>query len=97
LKAIPRGNFIEMKRSKDRAFCCGGGGGHMWVEELPGTTKINSKRMEEVLETGVETVVTACPYCLQMFEEVIDQKELKEKLRTRDLAEIVESAMKSSP
>jgi len=97
LKAIPRGNFIEMKRSKDRAFCCGGGGGHMWVEEHPGTTKINSKRMEEVLETGVETVVTACPYCLQMFEEVIDQKELKEKLRARDLAEIVESAMKGSP
>lgn len=94
LKAVPHGNLREMKRSREMAFCCGGGGGHMWVEEHPGTTKINEKRMEDVLQTGADTLVTACPYCLQMFEEVIDQKGLKERLQARDLAEVVEKVLK---
>jgi Fe-S oxidoreductase len=51
-------------------------------------------RIEDVLKTGVETVVTACPYCLQMFEDAIDHKEMKDSLKARDLVELVEAAMK---
>jgi Fe-S oxidoreductase len=83
-----------MERSKDKSFCCGGGGGHMWIEEQPGTTKINQMRIEEALKTGADTVVAACPYCLQMFEESIENKGIKEKLKARDLVEVVEAAMK---
>jgi len=94
LQAIPKANLEEMGRSRNTGFCCGGGGGHMWIEEQPGTTKINQMRLEDVLKTGAETVVTACPYCLQMFEESIEHKEMKDSLKARDLAEIVEGAMK---
>ena len=68
----------------------------MWVEEQHGTTKINHIRMDEVIQTGVDTVVTSCPYCLQMLEEGIEQKGVKESLKAKDLIEVVEAAMKQS-
>ena len=68
----------------------------MWIEEQPGTTKINQMRIEDVLKTGAETVVTACPYCLQMFEEGIEHKGIKGSLKARDLIELVEGAMSQS-
>ena len=94
LKAIPKAKLEEMERSRNKSFCCGGGGGLMWIEEQPGTTKINQMRLEDALKTGFETVVTACPYCLQMFEDAIDHKEMKDRLKARDLVELVEAAMK---
>lgn len=96
LQAIPKTKLEEMGRSRNTSFCCGGGGGHMWIEEQPGTTKINQMRVEDVLKTGAETVVTACPYCLQMFEESIEHKQMKDSLKARDLIEVVEAAMKQS-
>jgi Fe-S oxidoreductase len=85
-----------MERSRNTTFCCGGGGGHMWTEEQPGTTKINQMRLEDVLQTRAGTVVTACPYCLQMFEESIEQKQMKDSLKARDLIELVESVIMKS-
>jgi Fe-S oxidoreductase len=96
LQAIPKAKLEEMERSKATGFCCGGGGGLMWIEEQPGTTKINQIRLEDALKTGAETVVTACPYCLQMFEDSIEHKGVKDSLKARDLVELVEAAMKQS-
>jgi Fe-S oxidoreductase/nitrate reductase gamma subunit len=96
LQAIPKAKLEEMERSRNTSFCCGGGGGLMWIEEQPGTTKINQMRIEDVLKTGAGTVVTACPYCLQMFEEGIEQKQIKDSLKARDLVELVEGAMSQS-
>ena len=96
LQAIPKIKIEEMERSKEDGFCCGGGGGLMWIEEQPGTTKINQMRLEDALKTGAKTVVTACPYCLQMFEDAIDQKGMKDSLKAKDLVELVEGAMKRS-
>jgi Fe-S oxidoreductase len=93
LEAIPKAKLEEMERSKDTGFCCGGGGGLMWIEEQPGTTKINQIRLEDALKTGAETVVTACPYCLQMFEDSIEHKGVKDSLKARDLVELVEAAL----
>ncbi len=94
LQAFPKAKLEEMGRSRNTAFCCGGGGGHMWIEEQPGTPKINQTRIEDVLKTGAQTVVTACPYCLQMFEESIEHKNMKDSLKAKDLVELVEAAMK---
>jgi Fe-S oxidoreductase len=94
LQSIPKVKFAEMERSGSSSFCCGGGGGLMWIEEQPGTTKISHMRLEDVLKTGADTVVTACPYCLQMFEESIEHKGIQNKLKAMDLIEVVETAMK---
>ena len=94
MQNIPKAKLKEMERCKLSTFCCGGGGGHMWIEEQHGTTKINHVRMDEVIATGADIVATSCPYCLQMLEEGIEQKGVKDSLKAKDLAELVEAAMK---
>ena len=95
LQALSQVKLSEMERSHNRSFCCGGGGSHMWIEEMPGT-KINEVRINEALKTGADAVVTACPYCLQMMEEAIERKEIKESFKAKDLIELVEQAMEQS-
>jgi Fe-S oxidoreductase len=51
-------------------------------------------RLDDALKTGADTVVTSCPYCLQMFEESIDHQRIKDKVKVVDLIELVEEAMK---
>ena len=94
LQSITQTKLVEMERSHSTSFCCGGGGGLMWIEEQPGTTKINQMRLDDALKTGADTVVTACPYCLQMFEESIDHQGIKDKVRAVDLIELVAEAVK---
>ena len=94
LQSISKTKLTEMERSRNTSFCCGGGGGLMWIEEQPGTTKINQMRLDDALKTGAETVVTSCPYCLQMFEESIEHKGIKDKVKVVDLIELVEAAIK---
>ncbi len=79
---------IELPRSGQTSFCCGGGGGHMWMEEEP-DKRLNVKRTEEVLRAGADTVATACPYCLVMLGDGIKTKGAEETVRARDIAEIV--------
>ena len=52
----------EMPRNKERSFCCGGGGGRMWMEEKLGT-RINLNRVDEAIDTGAQEVAVACPFC----------------------------------
>ena len=58
--------ITEMERSGTTTFCCGAGGGRMWMEETRGT-RINAERTRQVLETGATTVATACPFCMVML------------------------------
>jgi Fe-S oxidoreductase len=88
IKSIPGIKMVEMERNRDNSFCCGGGGGHMWLEEQTGR-RINEMRTEQALETKAQTVVTACSFCLQMFDDGIKAKEAEEKLKVMDIAELV--------
>ena len=55
----------EMPRNQERSFCCGGGGGRMWMEEKIGT-RINLNRVDEAIDTGAQEVAVACPFCRVM-------------------------------
>jgi len=88
IKAVPDIRLKEMERNRRRGFCCGGGGGHMWLEEQEGN-RINEMRTEQAMDTGAQTVVTACPLCLQMFEDGIKAKEAEEQLKVMDIAELL--------
>ena len=57
-----------MEKSLENTFCCGAGGGRMWMEETRGT-RINAERTRQVLETGASTVATACPFCMVMLSD----------------------------
>ena len=63
----------------------------MWMEESLGT-RINQARTQDVVDAKADIVVTACPYCLQMFEDGIKAKEVEERIKVLDLAELVEAA-----
>ena len=56
----------EMPRNQERSFCCGGGGGRMWMEEKIGT-RINLNRVDEAIDTGVQEVAVGCPFCRIMI------------------------------
>jgi Fe-S oxidoreductase len=88
IKSIPGTKIVEMERNRKRGFCCGGGGGHMWLEEREGR-RINELRTEQALETKAQTVITACPFCLQMFDDGIKAKAAEEQLKVMDIAELV--------
>ena len=88
LNRIPGITPVEMERNLERSFCCGAGGGHMWLEERSGR-RINEMRTEQVLDTGARTVAVACPFCLQMFGDGIKAKEAEEQLKVMDIAELL--------
>jgi Fe-S oxidoreductase len=82
-------NTVEMARSGENSFCCGGGGGQMWLETDP-STRINHRRLEDALKVKADIVATACPYCLLMFDDAIRSKGLGEKIQVMDIAEILD-------
>ena len=87
LKAVA-GNTTELPRHKTDSFCCGGGGGHMWMEEEP-DKRVNERRIEEVIDSGVNCVASACPYCLTMFDDALKAKEAEETVKSLDISELV--------
>ncbi|GAC1664185.1 MAG: hypothetical protein NVS9B8_04240 [Candidatus Limnocylindrales bacterium] len=56
-----------MARREERTFCCGAGGGHMWLEE--GGNQINEERAREATATGASTLAVACPFCTVMLDD----------------------------
>jgi Fe-S oxidoreductase/nitrate reductase gamma subunit len=84
-------NFKEMELSESKGFCCGAGGGRMWLEEKLGK-RINQIRIEQAQETGAKLIATACPFCLTMLGDGIKEKEIKD-LQAQDLAELVDLSL----
>jgi Fe-S oxidoreductase len=82
---------VELERNRENAFCCGAGGGRMWMEEHLGS-RINLNRVEEALAAKADTVCVSCPYCLTMFEDGMKDKQAK--TRVRDIAEVVAEGMR---
>ena len=96
--ALPGGARIEMPRNRENSFCCGAGGSHMWVEESKGK-RINVARTEEAYATGAQVIATACPFCIQMFEDGIPTVEPDEekRMKTFDVAELLELSVIGTP
>jgi Fe-S oxidoreductase len=92
LQAIPGLRLVEMERNHARSFCCGAGGGRMWMEEKIGT-RINQLRTEQAVQTKANVVGTACPYCLTMIGDGIKEKGLEESMASFDLSELVVQSM----
>ena len=88
LNSVSGLNLIEMSRNKDRGFCCGAGGGRMFLEETEGT-KINLDRTKEALDTGAQTVASACPFCMTMLTDGVKDLEHNDDVNVKDIAEII--------
>jgi len=82
-------NPLELSRHGENSFCCGGGGGQMWLETDP-NTRINHRRLADALQVKADVVATACPYCLLMFDDAIRSKGLSEQVQVMDIAELLD-------
>jgi Fe-S oxidoreductase/nitrate reductase gamma subunit len=94
LASIPSLEIKEMKRSRNKSLCCGAGGGWMWMDEKIGK-RINIQRLEDALDTDAEWIATACPFCVTMFDDAIKSKDMDERLKIWDIAEMVEQSLLS--
>jgi Fe-S oxidoreductase len=93
LTAVTGHEPAEMDMRKERSFCCGAGGGRMWMEESLGK-RINVARLEQALEKDPQTICVCCPYCMTMFEDGLKDKNITEQIQILDLAEITAQAIK---
>lgn len=96
LEAIAGLRLHEMEKSKQTSSCCGMGGGNMWYES-EGGTKIVENRLEHVAQTGAQTLVTGCSYCMINFKSAFANVEKTKNLEVMDLAEAVALALPPAP
>jgi len=79
---------VEMDNHRETSFCCGGGGGHFWMDSAEGG-RVDVLRIRQVKETGAETLVTSCPFCLHMLQDALKAEKLDGQVRVRDIASLV--------
>ena len=89
LDAIPGMQRVEMTRSRDRSFCCGGGGLMLFYEPKE-EQRMGVKRVQMAAEAGANVIVTACPFCMVNIEDAIKVAGMEEKMTAIDLAELVD-------
>ncbi|MBN2333102.1 MAG: 4Fe-4S dicluster domain-containing protein [Deltaproteobacteria bacterium] len=92
LSDIPGLQLVEMDRRLKRGYCCGAGGGRMWMEETIGK-RINEERVSQALEKNPQIAVTACPFCMVMFEDGLKTYDREADVKVYDIIEMVEKAL----
>jgi len=85
--------LVEMKRTGENSFCCGGGAGRVWTEEADSERRPSVNRVREALGLDVETVVTACPFCVTTLEDAIKVLDAENKIVVKDVLELLNEAM----
>jgi Fe-S oxidoreductase len=79
------GDRTEMPRNGTNSFCCGAGGGRMWMEEHTGK-KVNIERSQEAVDTGADIVATGCPFCYVMMDDGVKELGEDENVQVMDVA-----------
>jgi Fe-S oxidoreductase len=79
---------VEMERTKEKGFCCGGGGGMSFVDE-PSDQRVNQERAREALRTGADTIAVGCPFCMTMMEDGVNACKGDRDVKVMDIAELL--------
>ncbi len=97
LEVIPNATFAEMPRNSERSFCCGAGGGRMWMEEKIGE-RINVNRTKEAVATGADQIAVGCPFCRVMLSDGLTAEQhagqAREEVEVLDVAQLLLSSVK---
>ena len=84
----------EMERSREKAFCCGAGGGRIFLEETIGK-RVNVERTEQAIATGAKTVAVGCPFCMTMITDGTKAKNVEQTVQVKDVAELVAERLRA--
>lgn len=88
LNSIQQNKLIEPDRHGQESFCCGAGGGLMWMEEK-GETRINQERTNEIVRSQAQQIAVGCPFCLTMLEDGLKAINQEENVKVQDLSELL--------
>jgi len=95
LKSIPGIKLVEMQRTRENSFCCGGGSGNFVTDLLGGSEENPGRiRVREAHETGAEILVVACPSCIIMLDDAVKDEGLEGELTVKDIAGLVKESVK---
>ncbi len=90
LRSIPGVQIVEMADERESALCCGGGGSRIWME-TPRNERFSEIRLKQAMAAGADVLVTACPYCINMFEDA--RLSMSANIEVKDITEVVRAAM----
>ncbi len=99
VKQTPGASLVEIApHHRERGFCCGAGGGRMWMDEKKGE-RINHRRLDQILalQEAPNAVASGCPFCLIMLEEAAGAKGVRERVRPLDVVELVAEHLDPAP
>lgn len=86
--------LVEMPRSRDNSFCCGAGGGRVWLPDPPGVSKVSEIRAREAAEIGgLEVLVVNCPKCMTMLEDAVKTTGNERNFRVMELTELLAESL----
>lgn len=84
--------FVELPHRGKNAFCCGAGGGHMWLKERP-EERVNRLRVAEINALAPDVVATICPFCTIMLQDGLKENPTNHATRCADVAVLVAESM----
>jgi Fe-S oxidoreductase len=96
IEAVGVPGVKELVRNKRHGFCCGAGGGRMFMEEHDGK-RVNVERADEIIAAGVSTVAVACPFCNVMITDGMKHRNVEDKIQVLDVAELVAQSIPDVP
>jgi Fe-S oxidoreductase len=86
--------LVEMPRNRDNSFCCGAGGGRIWIPDKPGQERPSENRIREAVGLDdVELFVVCCPKDVTMYEDAIKTSGNSDQIQLRELTELIEEAL----
>ena len=90
--------LVEMPRNRDNSFCCGAGGGRIWIPDAPGAERPSENRIREAISVGpLDLFVVSCPKDVTMYEDAIKTSGHADDLRLAELTELVQEALVAAP
>jgi succinate dehydrogenase/fumarate reductase iron-sulfur protein len=85
--------LVEMRRTKQSSFCCGGGAGRVWTEDALPEKRPSTNRLREALSLNVDAGAGACPYCVTTLEDAVKVLDVENKIAVKDILELVKEAL----
>jgi succinate dehydrogenase/fumarate reductase iron-sulfur protein len=93
LQSIHGLELVEMRRTRQSSFCCGGGAGRVWTEEAEPEKRPCVDRVKEALSLNVDTIAVACPFCVTTLEDAVKVLDVENKIAVRDVLELLKEAV----
>jgi Fe-S oxidoreductase len=92
LQSVPGLKLKELPESRKNSFCCGGGGGRIWME-TPKGERFSDLRLAQAIGTGAEVLATSCPYCITNFEDSRLNVTGGDAIEVKDITEVIRDAL----